>query len=195
MAVSKLERIEPSQFISVPWKNGGGTSLTIAQQHKDGAVAGDWSSLIWQLGRTAIVAPAPFSDLAGFDRMQVLVKGAGLVLQTPDADIDVRQPFQPVSFRGETPIVSRLENGPVEVVNLMAARDKVAIDLAVLPPDSSNTFHNGLHILYAPKGIVSLICDEEGVLLEENHAARIQGSATLEVMSGILLVATVINRS
>ena len=55
----------------------------------------------------------------------MLVAGRGLVLQTPDGEIDVRRPFRPVRFAGETPIVSRLEAGPVEVVNLIGDRRQV----------------------------------------------------------------------
>ena len=65
------------------------------------------------------MTPGAFSDLSGFDREQVLVCGQGLVLETPSGEIDVRQPFKPVRFAGETGIVSRLEAGPVEVVNLL----------------------------------------------------------------------------
>ncbi len=191
----KLGRLEPAQFIKVPWKNGGGISLTIAQHHRNGTVAGDWSSLIWQLGRTAIVEPAAFSDLAGFDRIQVLVKGSGLVLQTPDGDIDVRQPFHPVRFRGDTPVVSRLENGPVEVVNLMAACDYASIDLVVPNPGGSNVFRNGIHVLYAPVSAATVRIDQEPVSIAENHAVMVDGAMTLEPMDGILLVATVVLRS
>ena len=42
----------------------------------------------------------------------------------------MRTPFRPVRFAGETPIVSRLEAGPVEVVNLIGDRAMVRIDLA-----------------------------------------------------------------
>src|SRR5262245_30603214 len=100
--------IDPAQYRRTPWKNGGGVTIDIAED--DG----------WRFGRTPITAPGPFSDYTGFDRAQVLVSGCGLVLETPDGEIDVRTPFKPVTFAGETPIVSRLEAGPVEVVNLIA---------------------------------------------------------------------------
>jgi uncharacterized protein len=191
----KLLRLDPANYIKVPWKNGGGISLTIAQQHKGNAVAGDWSSLVWQLGRTAIVAPAPFSDLAGFDRMQVLVKGAGLVLQTPEGAIDVRDAFKPVRFKGETPIVSKLEQGPVEVVNLMASRDHAFIDLVALNPGGSRAFRPGHHVLYAPVADTCLLLDGQAVDLSANHAAIGDGSMTVEPVSGVLLVASVALRS
>ena len=121
MTTSTIRRLDPAQYRRSPWKNGGGTTVDIAGQDD-----------IWRFGRTPITAPGPFSDYIGFNRVQVLVAGRGLVLVTPDGEIDVRTPFKPVRFKGETPIKSRLEAGPVEVVNLIGKRSDVAIDLVVL---------------------------------------------------------------
>ena len=84
--------------------------------------------------------------------MQVLVAGSGLVLKTPDGEIDVRQPFRPVRFAGETPIVSRLEAGPVEVVNLIGHRAKVKIDIVVLDEGRTLRLEPGTHFVYTPHG-------------------------------------------
>ena len=92
----------------------------------------------------------PFSDYTGFDRVQVLVAGHGLVLETPDGEIDVRRPFRPVRFAGETVIVSRLEAGPVEVVNLIGDRRRVGIDLTVLEAGRTQRLGPGVHIAYCP---------------------------------------------
>ena len=127
--------LDPSQYRRTPWKNGGGVTVDIAEQDD-----------VWRFGRTPITAPGPFSDYAGFDRLQVLVAGRGLVLDTPDGEIDVRTPFKPVRFNGETRIVSRLESGPVEVVNLIGARAKVRIALDVLRSDGALTVEPGTHL-------------------------------------------------
>src|SRR5579872_7090289 len=100
--------LDPGHYRRTPWKNGGGTTTTIAEQTD-----------VWQFGRTPITQAGRFSDYAGFDRAQVLVAGRGLLLKTPEGEIDVRTPLRPVRFAGETPITSRLDGGPVEVVNLI----------------------------------------------------------------------------
>ena len=116
----------------------------------------------------------PFSDYTGFDRMQVLVAGSGLVLQTPAGEIDVRRPFRPVRFAGETPIVSRLESGPVEVVNLLGDRSRVGIDLAVLEAGRTRDLGPGLHIAYCPGGRARLRIDDETYDLEADGGLRIE---------------------
>jgi len=178
-----ITAIDPAQYRRTPWKNGGGTTVDIADQ--DG---------VWRFGRTPITAPGPFSDYAGFDRLQVLVAGRGLVLQTPDGEIDVRTPFKPVRFAGETPIVSRLESGPVEVVNLIGARAKVRIALEVLKADSVLTIEAGTHLAYAADGAAALDVDGTPHRLAADHALRIEvsGPTILKGMGGVLLLGSVI---
>jgi environmental stress-induced protein Ves len=110
--------------------------------------------------------------------MQVLVSGRGLVLETPDGEIDVRLPWRPVRFAGETRIVSRLEAGPVEVVNLMGDRSHVRIDLTVLGAGETRRLGAGLHIAYCPTGAARLR------LQDEEHALRADGGLRIEGADG-----------
>src|SRR6266436_1004203 len=153
-----ITRLDPAQYRRTPWKNGGGTTIDIARQDD-----------VWRFGRTPITAPGPFSDYTGFDRLQVLVAGRGLVLETPTGEIDVRAPFRPVRFAGETPIKSRLEAGPVEVVNLIGARSAVRIALEVLKRDVLQAAEPGTHIAYAADGAAALEIDGKGHRLAPDH--------------------------
>jgi environmental stress-induced protein Ves len=178
-----ITRLDPADYRRTPWKNGGGITVDIAED-------GD----VWRFGRTPITAPGPFSDYAGFDRLQVLVAGRGLVLQTPDGEIDVRTPLKPVRFAGETPIVSRLESGPVEVVNLIGARAKVRIDLQVLQAGASLGRGAGTHIVYAASGPAALTIEREAHRLPADHALRIESAqpTMIACTEGVLLLGSVI---
>jgi environmental stress-induced protein Ves len=175
--------LDPKDYRRTPWKNGGGVTIDIAEQ--DDA---------WRFGRTPITASGPFSDYSGFDRAQVLVCGEGLVLQTPDGEIDVRRPFRPVAFAGETPITSRLERGPVEVVNLIGNRAKVRIDLQVLRAGAAIGRSAGTHIVYAADGPAALTIDRAGHELASGHGLRIDmsGAWMIACTDGLLLVGSVI---
>ncbi len=155
--------LDASQYVRTPWKNGGGVTTDIAFE-------GD----VWRFSRTPITAPGPFSDYTGFDRLQVLISGSGLVLQTPDGEIDVRRPFQPVRFAGETPIESRLECGPVEVVNLMGERRRVRLGLTVLDAGKTQRLGPGVHIAYCPAGQAVLRLGDETFTLESDSGVRIE---------------------
>ena len=102
--------------------------------------------------------------------------GRGLVLDTPDGEIDVRAPFKPVRFAGETAIVSRLEAGAVEVVNLIGDRSRVRIDLAVLHAGETRRLGAGVHIAYCPAGRAVLRLPGEEHDLPADGGLRIEGA-------------------
>lgn len=165
--------LDPDRYRRLPWKNGGGVSVDIAwDRETDGET--------WRLGRTPITAPGPFSDYSGNDRLQVLVAGRGLVLKTPDGEIDVRQAFRPVRFAGETPITSHLESGPVEVVNLIGQRARVRLALAVLRAGEAQALGNGRTLVYCPTGPATVR------LGNEEHALPAHGGLDVEDVDGAL---------
>ena len=178
-----VTRLDPSRYITTPWKNGGGVTVDIA-------VEGN----VWRFGRTPIVAAGPFSDYSGFDRVQVLVAGSGLVLQTQDGKIDVRRPFRPVRFAGETPIVSRLEAGPVEVVNLIGDRGKVRVDIRVLEAGRDLILGSGTHIAYVPGETAAIEVQGTHYDLATDHGLRIEsdGLTVVTGTAGRLLLASII---
>jgi len=178
-----ITTLAPSTYRRTPWKNGGGITIDIAEQ--DDA---------WRFGRTPITAPGPFSDYSGFDRAQVLISGRGLVLETPDGEIDVRTPFTPVAFAGETPIVSRLEAGPVEVVNLIGNRARVRIDLQVLQAGAALGRSAGIHLAYAVSGPAALVTEGAAHRLAADHTLRVDVASPTMIActKGLVLVGSVI---
>ena len=176
-----LTALEPSTYVRTPWKNGGGVTIDIAGATRPEAAASDWDAMVWRFGWTTIERAGPFSDLAGFDRLQLVVAGRGLVLETPAGEIDVRRPFVPVRFRGEAGITSRLEDGPVEVVNLIGDRAIVEIDLQVLEPGSMRMLGEGTHVLYAPAEACELDGDEMPWAIARGHALRLDGASGVPV--------------
>ncbi|MFA6968168.1 HutD family protein [Bosea sp. (in: a-proteobacteria)] len=188
-----LTPLPPESFRSKPWKNGGGVTLDIADASRPGADPAGWEGMIWRLGRTGIVAPGPFSDLTGYERLQAVIVGCGLVLDGAEGEIDLRLPFRPVRYDGGIPLVSRLENGPVEVVNLIADRSLCAIDLAVPVAGEAIALGAGTHILYAPGEAVRGRCGETAFAIPGAHALRIdaQAEGMLTVEAGQALLAII----
>ena len=179
----EITPLDPAGYRHTPWKNGGGVTIDIAESMRPGFGPGSWDGMVWRFGRTAIVSPGPFSDLSGFDRQQMLVSGRGLVLKTSAGEIDVRQPFRPVRFAGETPIVSRLESGPVEVVNLIGDRSRVSIDLSCLADGATKACPAGVHIIYVPTSSCDLSINGNPCVIATDHALRIDAAEDFTVAS------------
>ena len=165
--------------------------MTIAGEQLAGAAPGDWSGVIWQLGRTSIATPAPFSDLTGFERLQTVVGGKGLLLDTPDGAIDLSEPYTVVRYDGGTPIVSRLTDGTVEVVNLIARRDMVRISMAMVRSGESYALPPGTHVIHACAGQATVVLTGSAYDLQGDAALMTVGAGGLAVSAGIALVASV----
>ncbi len=187
--------LDPAGYQRFPWKNGGGVTTDIAAAYRSGAAPGDWGGMLWRFAFTPITVPGPFSSLPGIDRNQVVIGGRGLVLETPDGEIDLREPFTPVRFAGETAIQTRLEDGPVTVVNLLAARSEIGIGLTVVRPGHRQTLTAGLHIAYACVGD-SVLEGAGSIPVARDHAVRIeQGEAgTLSVSGNLVILASIANK-
>ena len=190
-----LVRLDPNTYRRTPWKNGGGITIDIADAYAPGAVPGSWVGMLWRLGRTEIVAPGPFSDLSGYDRILTVIGGRGLTLEIAGGiALDVREPFRPVRFRGEDRIVSRLEAGPVAVLNLIADRAHT-IDVAILSGGAARDLDAATTIVYALEDGAVAVGPEECPLVAD-HALRIDGAGeTLKVREGRVALATISSRS
>jgi environmental stress-induced protein Ves len=193
-----LTHLDPDQFRRTPWKNGGGMSLDIAGAHSTGGLEDGYDGMLWRFGRTSILQPGPFSDLTGYDRLQLVLNGAGLVLETPEGEIDLRQPLQPVRYDGGTPIVTRLEHGPVEVINLIADRERCDIDLSVLKPGAGlETRPGATTLLYAPDAPCELRAVGQRLYLATGHAVKLDGSTSFPIVveTGMIIAASVLQRT
>jgi uncharacterized protein len=142
-----IEPLSPTNYMRIPWKNGRGQLVVIANEGGH-----NWHdmSAAWHFGRTAIVEDGPFSDYTHYERLQVVIRGAGLVLIAPDHEIDLRHPMFPRRYDGGLPIRTRLEEGPVEVVNLIAHQARFDINLHVVDAGTAVTREAGRNVVYAP---------------------------------------------
>ena len=193
--MNAIVRLDPKAYRRTPWKNGGGVTIDIADDYAPGAEPGSWTGMLWRLGHTRILAPGPFSDLAGFDRILTVIGGRGLWLDIEGGtSLDVREPFRPVRFRGEDRIVSRLEAGPVAVLNLMADRTRYAIDVLILSGGDGRPLDATINVVYALQD--SAVTIDESHALASDEALRIDGSGrTLAVQSGRVALAKISSRS
>ena len=195
-APMKTSLLKSEDYTRSPWKNGGGIFTDIADAHRPGVKVKDWDSLLWRFASTPIVAPGPFSHMPGIDRLQMVVGGRGLVLKAPGREFDEREPFTTVRFTGEMEIVTELEAGPVEVVNLMARRDAAEIGLEALREPGERPLPAGTHLVYAVSGDCGIRLNSEAFVIpggstlkvELTEASRLALTSGLAVLGSIRLV-------
>lgn len=193
-AMPTIEHLAPDRYRRLPWKNGRGELVLI-----DGEGTGSWQDMgvAWHFGRTAIVEEGPFSDYRGYERQQVVIKGSGLVLVAPDHEIELRNPLEPRRYDGGTPIRTRLENGPVEVVNLIADRARFDIDLRVGRPGTKLGYSPGRHVVLAATGAARVNVDRTACNLPDEHALRFDAGeqGAIQILEGIVLLGSVCDKT
>jgi uncharacterized protein len=189
----KTTMLKSEDYTRSPWKNGGGIFTDIADAHRAGSAVKDWDSLLWRFAATPIVAPGPFSHMPGIDRLQMVVGGRGLVLKAPGQEFDEREPFTTVRFTGEHAIVTELEAGPVEVVNLMARRGAVEIELLALREPGEQRLSAGSHLVYAARGDCSIRLDGADFAISHENTLKVEltGASTLALVSGLAVLGSI----
>ncbi len=189
----KTTLLKSEDYTRSPWKNGGGIFTDIADAHRADAPVKDWNSLLWRFAATPIAAPGPFSYMQGIDRLQMVVGGRGLVLKSPGQEFDEREPFTTVRFTGELDIVTELEAGPVEVVNLMARRGAVEIDLLALREPGDRRLSAGTHLLYAACGDCSVRLNGESFAITDGSTLKVEPTeaSKLTLVSGLAVLGSI----
>ena len=110
-----------SEFVPMPWKNGGGITREIVRFPGD---AEDWH---WRLSIAEIAADGPFSAFPGCERSLTLLEGAGMALQFADRRCDLRPPYAACRFAGEETPDCSLFDGPTVDFNAIWRRDAASI--------------------------------------------------------------------
>ncbi|MFK4727762.1 environmental stress-induced protein Ves [Bradyrhizobium niftali] len=189
----KTTLLKSEDYTRSPWKNGGGIFTDIADAHRAGSPAKDWDSLLWRFASTPIVAPGPFSYMPGIDRLQMVVAGRGLVLKAPGQEFDEREPFTTVRFTGELEIVTELEAGPVEVVNLMARRGAAEIALLALREPGDRPLSAGTHLVYAVSGNCSIRLNSEDLVIPDGSTLKVEltEASQLALVSGLAVLGSI----
>jgi environmental stress-induced protein Ves len=103
-----------ADYVSMPWRNGAGTTREIAREPAAG-VAFDW-----RLSLATVAASGPFSAYAGYTRIVALVTGAGFELRVAgEAAARLVEPGDYRVFRGEAATACALLDGPCTDLSLM----------------------------------------------------------------------------
>jgi uncharacterized protein len=169
-----IRLLEPAQYRSMPWKNGGGETTEIAA-HPPGAAL---DAFAWRVSIARVDRDGPFSRFPGIDRTLVLLDGAGM-RRTGDArDVTLRARFEPYSFAGEDSIECMLVAGPVHDFNAMFRRGRARGDVAVVRADGARIAPAAVRLAYAATGThACAIAGHPNVTLATHHSVLVERAA------------------
>lgn len=115
-------------FKTLPWKNGGGVTQELYKlPHPQ-----DPERFLFRLSIATLSQSGPFSLFPNIDRHLLLLQGRGIVIN--DRTLD--KLFEPIQFRGEEAIESRLIDGPCIDFNVMVDRSWGKVDVVVMNLES-----------------------------------------------------------
>ncbi len=114
--------------VRTPWKNGGGVTaqLAIWPQGADFA-RGEFDA---RVSSAEVGRAGPFSEFPGFERVLVVVAGAGLIVSHGEHAPRARlRPLEPYRFAGEWPTQGDLVDGAVRDFNVFTCRGLLRADV------------------------------------------------------------------
>jgi environmental stress-induced protein Ves len=119
--------LREADFVTVPWKNGGGLTREILKAPADAA------GFDWRLSLATIAAAGPFSAFPGYQRTLVLVRGAGVELAFgAHGRTRLDAVGKAASFDGAWSTTCELIDGESTDLNLIVAQGRVESDARVV---------------------------------------------------------------
>jgi uncharacterized protein len=158
-----------SDYISLPWKNGGGITREILKSPPQGA------TFDWRLSLAAIDQSGPFSAFDGYNRVLVLVRGPGVELSFgPNGQTTLRAPGQLAEFDGGWPTQCTLLDGSSVDLNLMVSQTRAQAQTEVLRIHAQE-------LIRTSGWDETLVCCISGQVQLENDAGEIATLGSVDV--------------
>lgn len=179
-----MEIIRPSQWITQPWRNGGGVTHEVFRIGPK-----DSDAFALRLSVADVERAGPFSVFPGIDRWITLLSGTGFSLHRGAATRAIEQRFVPFRFSGDDAIECTLIDGPVRDLNVMGARDVVSLAVSSLGVFETMTLEPLagatqllLFVLEGPAQVGETRLEHHELLVTEPSALTIVGPCELLVV-------------
>jgi environmental stress-induced protein Ves len=167
--------LQPSDYVRVPWKNGGGVSVEIAR-HPPGS---SWDTFDWRVSTAAVAGAVPFSPFPGVDRTLVLLAGSGIRLDGDGHAVELRAPFEPYTLSGNDRVSCTPLDGPVRAFNLMTRRARTEGRVLVARDGGLRVLPTRFVVCYAAVGAIECLLPALApVTLPSDHALVIEDDAS-----------------
>jgi environmental stress-induced protein Ves len=121
-----MQILRQSGYTATPWKNGGGIT------HEAIRVPASGDPFRWRVSVARIDQSGPFSDLAAYNRIMVLLQGGGVALSFSSGRKRLLRNVGDVAqFDGALATMCELLGGPCVDLNLMVAKSMPGVHAEV----------------------------------------------------------------
>jgi len=162
--------IYPSQFKSIPWKNGLGETIELAIN--DG---GTLDNFDWRLSIASVVSDGQFSDFSGYHRDLILLSGKGINLQHHGNKTDkLNELLAVASFDGGYKTTGKLISGSIKDFNVIVNKSKFRTRIRTYPTLQS--------VVLSPSDYCFAFCTSRIIVMTNNTGEKLQ------ILNGNLLM-------
>ena len=172
--------IPPSQFKTVPWKNGKGETIELAINE-----GGTLDKFDWRVSIASVVEDGVFSDFSGYHRNLVLISGNGICLshinssneKLPDNKLDSL--LKVASFDGGNQTTGQLSDGSITDFNIITNNKKYQAKVKTFTSNSKVQFNNAhLTFCYSLSDNLKLKTADTESTLPQGHLLRISKASS-----------------
>jgi len=185
--------ITPTQFKTLPWKNGKGETIELAIN--DNATL---DNFLWRISMATVVEDGVFSDFSGYMRNLILIEGNGLNLQHDHNHIDKLSHLLDVAtFDGGCKTVGNLHNGAITDFNVITDKAKYQTTVSTYFQRTTQQINGtDLCFIYSLIGEIEFSSDNNTIkgLLPQGHLLKINSlQSTLLTVQGEQIIIVELN--
>jgi uncharacterized protein len=145
-----MQLIRADQYITRPWKNGGGTTREVVL-FPHGST---YDTFGWTASAARVDREGPFSIFPNADRSMAILSGASLTLHgLSAAPTTLTTHSAPFAFPGDVAVTATLGGDAIENMNMMVLRDQFGHRMRRLTITGEHTITpQGTTVVFAERG-------------------------------------------
>lgn len=169
--------IRAREYVTRPWKNGGGTTREIVTF----PAGSGYDTFEWLVSAAHVGGDGPFSIFPNVDRSMAILSATAMALHGLGAAPVVLTPSSsPFAFAGDVPVTATLASGPVEDLNLMTRRGMFAHSMRRVGLERSVALlPRGVAVVFAERGAVHANSSAVSVAVDEGDTIVCESDVVL----------------
>ncbi|TCM68027.1 hypothetical protein EC844_1069 [Acinetobacter calcoaceticus] len=175
-----IQHLKPHDYLSMPWKNGAGTTMEIARDQQQGL-----DQIGWRLSIADVQQSGGFSVFQGLQRIISVLKGQGFRLSVDGQLMPDLTPHSAYAFSGDAAVYCELIQDPIQDFNLIydPLQFKARLQwLAINTPQQLYTDADVIFIFNASEQL-QLHIGTQAYCLSEYDCVRIEKETGLQYIS------------